>query len=367
MTLVSRYSNKCIGVCEIIANSSVDAIRRKYLNKEMNKILTISIAAYNVEKFLGQTLASLNDGRFLDDIEVLIVDDGSKDRTRNIALDYQNIAPNTFRYIAKENGGHGSTINKGIDLATGKYFRVLDGDDWIDTEAFAQYIQNLKKADADLVLTPHKVNCNGKEQIKINVSEMSEGRTYTWSDEFDIRLITLHMLAIRTELLRENGIRITEKCFYVDIEYVAWSIYLAHTIAYYNLPVYIYRIGNAEQSVSIKNMIKNLEMQETVSYKLIRLYNQFDKSGQLADKQKQVLFRRISISLGCTVRTYLMLPTTRESREKIFAFEKLTQEISPDLYGKLSVKRIYRMLRLHNYAFIPLLRVLYRIRYAGRL
>ena len=123
----------------------------------MDKILTLSIAAYNVEKYLDQTLSSLNDERFLDDIEVLVIDDGSKDGTKDIALKYQNIVPDTFKYIKKENGGHGSTINKGIELATGKYFRVIDGDDWVDTERFATFIERLKNTDADLVLTQCKI------------------------------------------------------------------------------------------------------------------------------------------------------------------------------------------------------------------
>ena len=79
----------------------------------MNKILTVSVAAYNVEKYLDQTLSTLNDKRLIEDIEVLIIDDGSKDHTKDIALEYQAMAPEIFKYIAKDNGGHGSTINKG--------------------------------------------------------------------------------------------------------------------------------------------------------------------------------------------------------------------------------------------------------------
>ena len=109
--------------------------------KALTKILTISIAAYNVEKYIDRTLSSLNDPRFLDDIEVLIIDDGSSDNTKQIALEYEASAPDTFHYISKENGGHGSTINCGIRFATGKYFRVIDGDDWVDTNSFALYVR----------------------------------------------------------------------------------------------------------------------------------------------------------------------------------------------------------------------------------
>ena len=94
------------------------------------KLLTISIAAYNVEKFLDKTLSSLCNESISEDVEVLIIDDGSKDKTSDIAKKYEKKNPKIFKYVYKENGGHGSTINKGIELAQGKYFRVLDGDDY---------------------------------------------------------------------------------------------------------------------------------------------------------------------------------------------------------------------------------------------
>lgn len=119
------------------------------------KILTISVAAYNVEKTLDKTLDSFNDSRVYDDLEVLIVDDGSKDGTRLVAEKYEAIAPQTFKYVGKENGGHGSTINKGISLATGKYFKVIDGDDWVDTDRLVDFIDKLKNLDSDMVLTNH--------------------------------------------------------------------------------------------------------------------------------------------------------------------------------------------------------------------
>ena len=142
----------------------------------MEKLLTISVAAYNVEQYLEQTLASLNDSRFLDDIEVLVVDDGSKDGTKDIALKYQAMAPDTFRYVGKENGGHGSTINMGMKLATGKYFRVLDGDDWVDTNGFARYIEALSSSDADLVLTQLVRVKGAEEKLRVGAKGMESGR-----------------------------------------------------------------------------------------------------------------------------------------------------------------------------------------------
>lgn len=119
----------------------------------MKKILTVTVPSYNVEKFLENTLDSFVDERVLDDIEVLIVDDGSKDKTAEIGRKYEEKYPDTFRVISKENGGHGSTINRGIGEAKGKYFKVVDGDDWVDQDGFAELIQRLKTCDADYVFT----------------------------------------------------------------------------------------------------------------------------------------------------------------------------------------------------------------------
>ena len=100
----------------------------------MGKILSITIPSYNVEKYIDKCVQSMLVDSILDDIEILIVNDGSKDSTPEIAKGYVEKYPQTVRLIDKENGGHGSTINAGIREATGKYFKVVDGDDWLNTE-----------------------------------------------------------------------------------------------------------------------------------------------------------------------------------------------------------------------------------------
>ena len=327
----------------------------------MDKILTISIAAYNVEKYLEQTLSSLSDSRFIDDIEVLIIDDGSKDRTRDIALKYQEMAPDSFRYVPKENGGHGSTINKGIELAQGKYFRAIDGDDWVDKDAFTDFICRLKSEDADMILTQHKTVCGSEEKLIKFVRNMEDGKKYSWIDELDIEYVTIHMMTLKTELLQKNNVRITEKCFYVDIEFIVWAIYLSESIVYWELPVYMYRIGNANQSINKKNMLKNVGMQETVSYKLAAIFDRFRESGRLSKTKEDVIFRRITRSIGSTVRTYLLIDNGTESKEKIILFDKKIREISENTYAKLGRSQFFKAVRCGNYALVPVIRAIYKI------
>lgn len=327
----------------------------------MNKILTVSIAAYNVEKYLDQTLSSLNDERFIDEIEVLIIDDGSKDGTKDIALKYQDIEPETFKYVQKENGGHGSTINKGIELATGKYFRVIDGDDWVNTEQFAQYIDKLKRTDVDLVLTQHKTDCNGKESLQNFIHDMENEKIYHWSDYLNIDSITLHMTTIKTELLQSNSIHITEKCFYVDIEFIIWTIYLSETISYFSIPVYIYRIGNDSQSINKKNMIKNIAMQETVACKVCKLYSSFLDNQKLSESKNKMIYKRVSQIVGGTFRTYLLFDRNSKSKEKIIEFDNRIKGISLEIFNLLGKQKFIKVMRMRNYTLIPLLRVLYKL------
>ena len=105
------------------------------------KILTVSIAAYNVSKYLDEALEPFTNSVYKDELEILIVDDGSKDDTAEIAKKYEERYPNTFKLVTKENGGWGSTLNKGIEIGTGKYFKQLDGDDWFDKDNLEDYLK----------------------------------------------------------------------------------------------------------------------------------------------------------------------------------------------------------------------------------
>lgn len=324
-----------------------------------NKVLTISVAAYNVERTLTKTLESLNDERIYDDLEVLIIDDGSKDNTKLIAKKYVTIAPQTFKYIEKENGGHGSTINKGISLATGKYFKVIDGDDWLNTEVLVQFISKLRSLDSDMVLTNHVEvypNCANKVSL---IKGMKVNKEYTWNNYFDIKRVVLHTLTVKTELLKKNNVHITENCFYVDVEYVIWATYISQTIIYLDLYLYMYRLGSSNQSVNKNNMLKNVEMQEKVSYQLVRLYDKFSKQG-MKQNQDNTIFNTFERSIGSTMRTYLLLKT-KVAKSKIIIFDQNIHGISKVSYQRLNDNRFIHLIRLNNYAMIPFIKILYRL------
>ncbi|MGY5276137.1 glycosyltransferase family 2 protein [Lactiplantibacillus plantarum] len=323
------------------------------------KILTISVAAYNVEKTLEKTLESFNDTSVYDDLEVLIVDDGSKDNTKLIAQKYEKIAPQTFKYVKKENGGHGSTINKGISLATGKYFKVIDGDDWVDKYTLIKFIDKLKHLDSDMVLTNHvEVYPNRTNNVCL-VKGLVPDKEYTWDDNFDIKKVVLHTLIVKTELLKKNNVHITENCFYVDVEYVVWATFVSQTITYLNIYLYMYRLGSSNQSVNKNNMLKNVEMQEKVSYQLVRLYTKFSKVG-MKKNQDNTIFNTFKRSIGSTMRTYLLL-NSKEAKNKIIAFDDNIRGISESSYRRLNDDKFIRIVRLDNYVMAPFVKILYRL------
>lgn len=324
------------------------------------KVLTVSVAAYNVESTLEKTLASFNDPRVYDDLEVLIIDDGSKDGTAKIAKKYEKIAPHTFKYVAKKNGGHGSTINKGIELATGKYFKVVDGDDWVDTESLVTFIQDLKKQNSDLVLTNHtEVYPDHSKTVKL-IENVEPKKEYTWKDNIDIKRVVLHTLTVKTKLLRENNVHITEKCFYVDVEFVVWAAYVSRTITYFDLYLYMYRLGEANQSVAKSNMLKNIKMQEKVSYELVKMYDQFVKSDNMLPNQEKTIFNTFKRSVGSTMRTYLLMPTST-AKKKIQKFDSNINRISSISFQKLDEDKFIHLVRKGNYSLVPLIKVMYRI------
>ena len=93
------------------------------------KILTISVAAYNVESYIAENLDSILITDVRDEIEVLVVDDGGNDGTLEIARKYEEQYPGIIRAVHKENGGYGSVQNYTMQNASGRFFKILDGDD----------------------------------------------------------------------------------------------------------------------------------------------------------------------------------------------------------------------------------------------
>jgi len=272
-----------------------------------NKLLTIVIPAYNMEKYLHRCLDSIIVESVMDRVQVIVVNDGSKDRTSEIAHEYANAYPNYIQIIDKENGNYGSCMNVGLSLAKGKYFRTLDADDWYDTEAYVKYVDDLEKTDADMIVSEYyKFFEQSGELIPIRfISTIIPDddiiiQKELWSPDVESH-IHVYCICYKTALLRASGMTWSEKVFYTDNEYIYWPLSFIKTIRFIPYPVYVYLIGRGEQSVSIQSLKKNFHSYDVVTNKIVDHYlisNHNDETEPLA--------RNIVLKLLCRFYNTLM-------------------------------------------------------------
>lgn len=309
----------------------------------MSKILTITIPSYNVEPYMNEVLPTFLDPAVMDKIEILIVNDGSKDGTAALGKEYEAKYPGVITLVDKENGGHGSTINKGIELATGKYFKVVDGDDWVDTAAFVKFVNFLEKTDSDVVATPHyRVN----EETKEKELRGFEGVEYEKEYRMDDVLLTLrdkyqmHNLTFKTDIVRKIP-KISEHCFYVDVEYIMYPLKYLETISFLNEAVYQYRVGNANQSVSTQNFMKNRNMHKHVIGNVLKYY----ETEELSAAKKEFLKKRISLLIDTQLRIYLCFEPSDEIKQELLEFYHNVKNTDPTLLDMLEGK-IFKLLKV---------------------
>ncbi len=232
---------------------------------ETEKVLTIVVPTYNMEAYLAKCLDSVTSELVPSTLEVIVVNDGSKDSSLDIMKQYQAKRPDIIRVIDKANGHYGSCINAGLSEATGKYFRPLDADDWFDTDALIHLLKKLETATADLVVTlrTEHISKNGTVcERSYPIESVEYGKTY---DLTDFRFVdyarhedfNMHSMTWRTELLRESGLTCNEGVCYTDFQYCYTPISRARSLIVYDLFLYHYNLGREDQSVGYLAMQRN--------------------------------------------------------------------------------------------------------------
>ena len=168
--------------------------------------------------------------------------------------------------IEKENGGHGSTINRGIAEARGKYFKVIDGDDWVKTDNLVLLVSFLKTADVDIINNPYFEHDEvTKDETMMMTLDIKSNQINDYAEIVKkIKIPPMHTVTYKTSILKENNIKIDEKMFYVDAEYITFPLPFVKTQVYLDFPVYVYRVNSGTQSMAIDNMVKNRAMHFSV-------------------------------------------------------------------------------------------------------
>lgn len=230
----------------------------------MEPTISFLIPSYNVAQYLPKCLDSFLCENVLDNLEVIVVNDGSTDGTADVAGEYAKKHPDIFRIMNKENGGHGSAINVGAKAANGKYFKVVDADDWVLAENLPEFVRSLERTDADVALTPyHMVDAATGRAESRHMYVADYGRAYTLGDinakwkDFD-RCLMFHGITYRRDFYLKAGHELPEKIFYEDQEYSAIPFCHAASVAAFDLPLYQYRVGDSEQSVSSANQVRRI-------------------------------------------------------------------------------------------------------------
>lgn len=245
------------------------------------KLLSIVIPCFNSQEYMRHAIESaLVCG---DDIELLLVDDGSTDDTFSIAKEYESKHPDIVHAIHKENGGHGSAVNTGLKHASGLYFKVLDSDDWFDTPALERVIEFLRyivtnSHQLDLLITNYvyeKPSKNKQKVIRYN-SALPANMFFTWNDVRHFRFsqnLLMHSVIYKTNVLRECQLELPEHTFYVDNIFVYTPLPYVKSMYYLDLDLYRYFIGRDDQSVNEKIMIQRIDQQIKVTKIMIDSVN----------------------------------------------------------------------------------------------
>lgn len=294
----------------------------------MEKILTISVAAYQVEQYIRQNLESMEIPEILDALEVFVVDDGGKDGTLAIAKAFEAKYPGTFHAVHKENGGYGSTVNYTIAHATGKYMKLLDGDDWFDREGLKRLVETLKSTDSDVVITPYFKGPDEKELNLVVPEPEGSGACVRIPDLKKQRLIGMWAITYKTEVVRASGLKLPEHMLYTDGLYSTIPFGTAETIQFMDYGVYCYRIGRDGQSVSKSSRIKHAE--ET--FRLTQMLCSFWAEKKACPNAAYLLHRVSGYYCGA-FKTWLLLPQTKENRRGLMEYEEKIRDMAPEVYS----------------------------------
>lgn len=244
------------------------------------KYISFAIPCYNSAEYMEHAVESILEGG--EDVEILIVNDGSKDETSEIAKKFEEKYPTIVKAIDKENGGHGDAVNVGLRHAAGKYFKVVDSDDWVDKSALSRILQLMHEwedadEEVDMLVSNYvyeKTGANNKKVIHYR-GVLPENKVFGWDDtgRFGIaQYILMHSVIYRTELLKLNQLHLPKHTFYVDNIYVYYPLPYVKKMYYLDVNFYRYYIGREDQSVNEKVMISRIDQQIFVTKSMIDMY-----------------------------------------------------------------------------------------------
>jgi glycosyltransferase involved in cell wall biosynthesis len=283
-----------------------------------------------------------------EDVEIIIVNDGSSDGTADIANKYLKQFPSIVKVVHKQNGGHGSGINVGISLATGLFFKVVDSDDWIDKDSLKNLIKTIKthyndNVVIDLYITNFiydKVYDNANFVRRFN-KRFPINQIATWRDVKKFKgseVILMHSLTFRTKILQDNVMELPKHTFYVDNLYAYQYLPYVKQMYYMDINLYHYFIGREEQSVNMVNFVDRYEQQIKVMLMMIKTY-----TYQEIKRMDKGLRRYMLYCLSSIMIVTIMFTTAKNDVSRKRALDNMWLEIKS--YDSM----LYRKLKFFSY------------------
>lgn len=284
------------------------------------KLLTIAVPCYNSENYMRRCVDSLLVGG--DDVEIIIVDDGSSDHTAEIADEYSNRYPAIVKVIHQENGGHGQAVNTGLENAGGLYFKVVDSDDWVKEEAYQKILTKLREViggdcTLDMLVSNFVYEKEGAVRKKVMTyhSALPQEEIFTWNQVKHFRkgqYMLMHSVIYRTRLLRECGLKLPAHTFYVDNIFVFQPLPYVQTMCYLDVNFYRYYIGRDDQSVNERVMISRIDQQLKVNRIMIDYL-----AGRVIPNRKQRKYMVNYLDIIMTVSSIMLIRSgTDEALQK---------------------------------------------------
>lgn len=303
------------------------------------KILSIAIPCYNSESYMEKCIESLLPGG--DDVEILIVDDGSKDRTAEIADQYAEKYPGIVKAIHQENAGHGGAVNTGIRNATGLYFKVVDSDDWVDADAYPKVLHALKELvggpqTVDMFISNFIYDKVGQKHKKVMQyrAAFPKEKVFGWEEVRHLRIghyILMHSVIYRTKLLVECGLELPKHTFYVDNLFVFQPFPYVKNMYYMDVNFYHYFIGREDQSVNESVMISRIDQQIRVNKIMIDTL-----AGQKIADKKLKKYMISYLDIITTISSIMLIRAdTEEALEKKQELWQYLKKKDFSLYYKL--------------------------------
>lgn len=318
------------------------------LRKRQEKLLTIVVPLYNMAELLPRCLESLLNlpKKYLDLLEVIVINDGSKDTSLQVVRFYERNYPAIIKIINKENGGHGSCINVGIHHSTAKYVKLLDSDDWLDTVELIKHLNYLQKSKSDLIVTDYtRVFNNGKLEV-ISYGDRLLPKEYSFStfvetilkDNGFLSYAHMHSITYKTSAIKNNWKSITEKSFYVDQEYITLPLINIHNISYQRINLYRYWIGRKDQSISPAVITLKAPQCLKVLEKILEFRNNQLNNKDLNDYLTNILYHQAYFYLSyCNKKEEEIIPLIKRLNLKD---ETLTNTLKSILNVGLAKKAV---------------------------